>query len=77
MVIALHTYIKNIDDIGVRQTGCRLGLPMEFVDELSVALELLMEYLHRHGTVQQLVPGPVDICHTAPSYELQELIALM
>jgi hypothetical protein len=77
VIIAFHAYVKDIYDIGMGQAGCSLGLLMEFVDEFAIAFELVMEYLHRHGTIKQFVPGPVNICHASPAYELLQLIALM
>jgi hypothetical protein len=50
---------------------------MKLVYEFPVTSKLLMKYLHSHRTIQQFIPGSVNICHPPPSYELLKLIALM
>ena len=43
MVIAHYADIIDIDNIRMREFGCRLGFPMEFLNEFRIPLKLFME----------------------------------
>ena len=75
--LAVHTDIKDIDDIRMTQPGSCLCFTMEAVDEFRIALELFMQDLHRYRTIQQQIFCLIDIGHTAAANELLELIALI
>jgi hypothetical protein len=53
------------DDVGMRETGDRLGFPSEPLDEARVVGLAGMDDLHRHGALQALVRGGVDGRHSA------------
>jgi hypothetical protein len=52
------------------QRGDGPGLTLKAFDEVRVALEIGMEYLHGHVALEVRVQGLPDLCHASSSQAL-------
>jgi hypothetical protein len=57
--------VVDADDVGVVQRRGRLGLAPEPLDEAGVGGQRREQHLDRHGPVEHLVTGQVDLGHAA------------
>ena len=72
----LLAYIIYIYNIGMHQSGSRLGLCTEFRYKIGVFAEFLLQDFDRHKTVQLMTFCLVYIRHTAGTDFLQYLITV-
>ena len=67
-------HIVDCHDIRMGEHGDGLALRMEPSAEVLVPVQLLLEDLHRHITIETMVHGTIDHGHSAPADLLQDLI---
>ena len=60
--------------MGQRRRG--LGLLFKFADKILILHKLILQYLYRHKTVQLMILSFKDLCHSAGSDFLQNLVAV-
>ena len=68
--------VKNIDDIGIRQTGRSLCLSPELGNERPILPELRLHDLDRDETIQLRIHRLIDIGHSARAYTADNLVSL-
>ena len=75
LIAALADNIVNIDNIRMHQPGRRLGLPLELLQKLLVAEELVPQHFDGHITVQKLIMGQKDLGHAAVAHGTDDFVA--
>ena len=70
-------YLEVVDggDVGMVQTGCEPGFPLEGFQVLGVVSDRLVDYLDGDDAVQRGIPGAVDRSLTASGYPLKYLVS--
>ena len=70
------SYIVYINNVRMRQPGCRLGFFSEFGYECGIFFELCLHNLYCYHTVQFVIFCLVDISHSAAADTADNLISL-
>ena len=76
IIARILPHVKNIDDIGVCQTGRSLRLSPELGNERPILPELRLHDLDRDETIQLRIHRLIDIGHSARAYTADNLVSL-
>jgi hypothetical protein len=77
MSVAVQADIIDVDDVGVAQVCCRLGLVVKALQEAGIGGIVAVEHLHRDAPVQAQIAPTVDPRHAAFADLLLQLITVI
>ncbi len=72
---AVLTYVKYVYYVRVRQHRCRLRFFLEFRNKGLILAEFSLHYLYRNQTIQLMIVGFINICHSAGADSRQNFIS--
>ena len=66
--------LVNLHDIGMLQTGRRLGLELEAAQIVVAGMGAAQHHLESHDAVEPSLPGLVDDAHAAPAQDAEDFV---
>ena len=73
---AVISHVEHVDYVRMGQSGSSLGFRTEFCDKGLVLTEFRLHHFDRNHTVQLMVHGFINICHSAGTDSAYNLISL-